>query len=211
MSRAALVEVARRCTRRGLNHGATGNLSVRTATGFLVTPSAVAPDELTEAGMVELTSAGEALGPGTPSSEWRLHAAIYAVRADAGAVVHTHPPFATTIACLREDLPAMHYMIAITGSDRVRCSRYATFGSQALSEAAVEALGASSACLLANHGLVTIGPDLETAFRIAVEVETVAEYWWRARAVGTPVVLSEAEIADALGRFQQYGRNSRDL
>lgn len=210
MSRAALIEFTRRCARSGLNHGTTGNLSVRTPGGFLVTPSGVSAEALTEAAMVELTPTGDALGPGAPSSEWRLHAALYAARADAGAVVHTHPPFATTIACLRQDLPAVHYMIAITGSDRVRCSHYATFGTQELSDAAVEALGTSRACLLANHGLVTVGPDLETACRIAVEVEAVAEYWWRARAVGEPAMLSEAEIADALGRFESYGKKTRD-
>ena len=131
-------------------------------------------------------------------------AAIYAARADAHAIVHAHPPFSTTIACLREDLPPVHYMLAIAGGHGVRCSRYATFGTEALSDAAVEALGDTRACLLANHGLVTIGPDLETAFRIALEVETVAEYWWRARAVGKPVLLTAVEMAEAVERFKSY-------
>lgn len=204
MSRTALLDVSRRCVTAGLNHGATGNLSVRTGAGFLITPSGVPADALAEASMIELASDGTALDPGTPSSEWRLHAAIYAARPDARAIVHAHPPFSTTIACLREDIPPVHYMLAVTGGHHVRCSRYATFGTHELSEVAVEALGATRACLLANHGLVTIGPDLETAFHIAREVETVAEYWWRARAVGTPVVLSASEMAEALERFRSY-------
>ena len=114
------------------------------------------------------------------------------------------PAFATTIACLREDLPAVHYMIALAGGDRIRCSGYAPFGSAELSAAAVEALGDRQACLLANHGLVTVGGDLELALRIALEVETVAEYWWRARAIGQPVLLTPAEIADARARFEDY-------
>jgi L-fuculose-phosphate aldolase len=204
MSRAALLDVSRRCLAAGLNHGATGNLSVRTGAGFLITPSGVPADGLAESSMIELATDGTALGSGTPSSEWRLHAAIYAARPDAGAIVHAHPPFSTTIACLREDIPPVHYMLAVTGGHQVRCSRYATFGTSGLSDAAVEALGETRACLLANHGLVTIGPDLETAFRIALEVETVAEYWWRARSVGTPVVLSAGEMAEALERFRSY-------
>ena len=205
MIRTALMEVSRRCARSGLNHGATGNLSVRIASGLLITPSGVPPEALTEESMIELAPDGLVRGPGNPSSEWRLHAAIYAARSDAGAIVHTHPPFATTIACLRQDIPAVHYMIAITGSDHVRCSRYATFGTAELSAAALGALGSSRACLLANHGLVTIGPDLETAYRISVEVESVAEYWWRARAVGEPVLLTAEEMREALKRFESYG------
>jgi len=205
MSRAALLDLARRCDQRGLNHGSTGNLSVRTRAGFLITPSAVPPDRLTESAMVELAPDGSAREGGTPSSEWRLHAAIYGAHPEAGAIVHTHSTFATTLACLRQDLPAVHYMLAITGGDRVRCSRYAPFGTTDLSAAALEALGTSRACLLANHGLVAVGLNLEQALRIAVEVEVVAEYWLRARAVGEPVVLSATEMADAIQRFTSYG------
>ena len=202
MMRALLLDVTRRCARSGLNHGATGNVSVRTTAGFLITPSGVPPDGLSEESMIELALDGTA-GPGKPSSEWRLHAAIYASRSDVGAVVHSHPPFSTTIACLRQAIPPVHYMLAITGGTEVRCSRYATFGTAELSAAALEALGQSRACLLANHGLVTTAPDLETAYRIAVEVETVAEYWWRAKAVGEPVLLSNAEMDEAVTKFRE--------
>jgi len=204
MDHKLLVDFSRRCASVGLNHGSTGNLSVRTSSGFLVTPSGIPADQLDEGSMVDLGTDGTPRGPGKPSSEWRLHAAIYAARADAHAIVHAHPPFSTTIACLRQDIPPVHYMLAVAGGHRVRCSRYATFGTAELSAAAVEALGDGRACLLANHGLVTLGPDLETAFRIAVEVETVAEYWWRARAVGEPVVLTPAEMAAAVERFKDY-------
>lgn len=206
MSRAALVEVTRRCTSQGLNHGTTGNLSVRAGAGFLITPSGIPAAALDEASIVEVLDAdGTVRGKGRPSSEWRLHAAIYAARPDAGAIVHAHPPFSTTIACMRQDIPPVHYMLAIAGGHRVRCSAYATFGTEELSAAAVEALAGSRACLLANHGLVTIGPDLEGAYRVAVEVEVVAEYWWRARSVGEPVLLTEDEMDDALREFRRYG------
>lgn len=206
MSRHDLVEATRRCASVGLNHGTTGNLSVRTRAGLLITPSGVPAEALAESSIVDLDADGTPRGAGKPSSEWRLHAAIYAARADAHAIVHAHPPFSTTIACLRQDIPPVHYMLAITGGHRVRCSRYETFGTAELSAAAVEALGQGRACLLANHGLVTIGPDLDTAFRIAVEVETVAEYWWRAKAAGEPVLLSEAQMQEAVEQFKGYGK-----
>ena len=204
MSRAALLATALAACRCGLNHGATGNLSVRQGGGMLITPTAIPYDQLQEADLVELALEGEPAAGARPSSEWRLHADIYRQRPDAGAVLHAHPRFSTTIACLREDLPAVHYMIAITGSDRVRCSSYALFGTAELSAAAVAALGSSKACLLANHGLVTVGRDLPEALRIAEEVEAVAEYWWRARAVGTPVILTQSEMRNAIARFSRY-------
>jgi L-fuculose-phosphate aldolase len=204
--RDTLVAAAGRSVAIGLNHGTSGNLSVRTDSGFLVTPTAMPCDALTAGDLVAVASDGTAPpGQRAPSSEWRMHRDLYAARPDFGAIVHAHPRFCTTLACLREDLPAVHYMIAVTGSDRVRCSSYATFGTSELSAAAVEAIGSSRAGLLANHGLVTGGQDLAEALRVAAEVETVAEYWWRARAVGTPVLLSPEEMAAALARFTSYG------
>lgn len=204
MSRAELLATALAARQCGLNHASTGNLSVRQGGGMLITPTAIPYDRLQEADLVEMAIEGEPPAGARPSSEWRLHADIYRQRPDAGAVLHAHPPFSTTLACLREDLPAVHYMIAITGSERVRCSEYALFGTAQLSAAALAALGDSKACLLANHGLVTVGRDLPEALRIAVELETVAEYWWRARTVGEPVILTRAEIADAIARFSSY-------
>jgi L-fuculose-phosphate aldolase len=204
--RDALLEATLRVAALGLNHGATGNLSVRTHDRMLITPTGVPYDRLAAPDLVEVTSAGAVTGPGTPSSEWRLHAAVYAARPDVGAVVHTHSRFATTIACLREDLPPVHYMIAVAGTDRIRCAAYAPFGSEELATMAVAALGSAGACLLANHGLVAVGRDLDGAVRIAAEVEVVAEYWWRARAVGPPVLLSGEEMAEAMRRFEGYGK-----
>jgi L-fuculose-phosphate aldolase len=205
MTRATLLAAARRASQLGLAHGTTGNLSLRTARGMLITPTAVPYDQLDEDGLVEMALDGGTVTGGTPSSEWRLHAAIYQARRDAGAVVHAHPRFSTTLACLREDLPPVHYIIAATGAGRVRCSRYATFATAELASAAVEALGAAGACLLANHGLVTVGQDPERALAIAEQVEWVAEYYVRGRGVGRPVPLSPAEVEAAIARFRSYG------
>jgi L-fuculose-phosphate aldolase len=199
------LEAALSSVRLGLNHGATGNLSQRSGSGMLITPSAVPYQVLQDRDLVEATfdgTAGE--GQRRPSSEWRLHADIYRARPEVHAIVHAHPPFATTIACLREDLPAVHYMIAVAGGDRVCCSRYAPFGTAELSAAALDALADRKACLLANHGLVAVGAALDDALGVAVEIETVAEYWWRGRAIGKPVLLTAAQVAEARERFSTY-------
>ncbi len=207
IARTALLEAARRTVALGLNHGATGNVSVRLDRGFLITPTGLPCDGLAASDLVIVGMDGVAPpDQRPPSSEWRLHRDVYAARNDVGAVVHAHPPFATTLACLREDLPAVHYLIAVTGADRVCCAPYAPFGSEDLSRAALGALGASRACLLANHGLVAVGSDPAEALRVAAEVESVAQLWWRARQVGTPKLLTDTEMAEVLRRFEAYGQ-----
>ena len=207
--RERLLEASRRTVALGLNQGTSGNVSVRDGDGFLITPTGMACDALASSDLVNVSSDG-AVAPGqrAPSSEWRLHRDIYRARHDAGAVVHAHPRFCTTLACRRQDLPAVHYLIAVTGASMVRCSSYATFGTEALSAAALEALGSSRACLLANHGMVAVGRDLDEAVRVAAEVELVAEYYWRASQGGDAILLSEKEMANVIERFKTYGQPS---
>ena len=205
--RRAVIRTARRTEAAGLTHGTSGNVSARTPGGLFVTPSGVPYDALEPSDVVELDMAGNAVrGRGRPSSEWRIHRDVYAARADVGAVVHVHPPFATTLSCLRRDLPAVHYMIAAAGGATVRCAAYATFGTEELSAAVLAALNGRRACLMANHGLVALGADLEAALTVAVEVEQVAEIYWRALAAGEPVILDDAEMARVVERFKDYGR-----
>ncbi len=201
--RSRLVDAARATVARGLSYGTTGNVSVRTAEGMLISPTGWRLDALTPASLVAVGPDGRVTGPGEPSSEWRLHRDIYRARPEAGAVVHAHPRFATTLSCLRLDLPPVHYMLAAAGPG-VRCAAYATFGTEALSTHAVAALEGRRACLLANHGLVAFGTDPEEAVGVALEVEMVAEYFWRARAVGEPVTLSAAEMDEVMARFAAY-------
>jgi L-fuculose-phosphate aldolase len=140
---------------------------------------------------------------GRVSSEWPLHRAVYREFPEAGAVLHAHPRFATTLACLRMGLPAVHYLLALAGAD-VRCSAYAAPGSEELAQAAVDALRERRACLLANHGLVAFGASPGDALALALEVETVAEYYWRGLQAGTPVALSEAEVEEVRARLGSY-------
>ena len=144
-------------------------------------------------------------GPNKPSSEWRLHRDILRRRADVGAVVHTHSLYATVLATQHREIPAVHYMIAAFGGPRVRCTPYAPFGTQALSDLILEHLGPRHAVLLGNHGMVAVGRDLEQAMWRAAELETLARLTVVAGATGTPVLLSDDEIARTVERFADYG------
>jgi len=208
--RAELVAVMQRLEQDGLNRAAAGNASVRTARGMLITPTGVVPGELTPASMVEVSLSGEVLDPDwRPSSEWRFHRDIYAARPEVNAVVHVHSPYATAQACTREGIPSFHYMIVAGGGADIRCAPYATFGTQALSDAALAALHERRACLLANHGLVAVGPTLDRARRLAVEVEELARQYLLALQTGRLVLLSASEIAEAIAMFATYGQQKQ--
>ncbi len=123
-------------------------------------------------------------------------------------MVHAHAPFCTALACTGREIPAFHYMVARAGGDSIRCARYATFGTQALSDNAIGALSGRSACLLANHGMIAIGADLERAQSLALEVETLAAQFCRALQVGEPRLLPDDEMQRVLERFETYGQGA---
>jgi L-fuculose-phosphate aldolase len=208
--RRALLDSARAMQAQGLNRGTAGNLSVRCATaadaGFLITPSGVDNHAASPDDMVFMTLAGHHEDRLLPSSEWRFHRDIYTQRAEAGAVLHAHSPFATALACQGRPIPAFHYMIARFGGSDVRCARYASFGTQALSEAALEALDGRCACLLANHGMLVFGRDLPHALALAVEFETLCEQYWRTLQIGPPQILDDAEMRLIVQKFATYGQ-----
>ncbi|MGB0748576.1 MAG: class II aldolase/adducin family protein [Magnetospiraceae bacterium] len=204
--RQTIIETARRMNGLGINHGTSGNVSAREAKGFLITPSGMDYDDLTVEDIVPVTLAGDASGRRNPSSEWRFHKDIYVARAEIGAIVHTHSPYATTLACLQKEIPAFHYMVAAAGGKRIPLAAYATFGEQALSDSILAALGATyTACLIANHGLIACGATLEKALALAVEVETLSGMYWRALTLGDPVILADAEMDRVLEKFKTYG------
>ena len=153
---------------------------------------------------------GKVIGIGKPSSEWQFHSAIYRARAEINAVVHTHAPHSTALACLREDLPPFHYMIALAGGDSVRCAPYALFGTDTLSQHAVAALVDRKACLLANHGMITLGRDLDEAMTIAIELESLCQQYLIARQVADPVLLSADEMRAVIERFKSYGKHATE-
>lgn len=204
--RAALAAAARQSAALGLNALASGNLSTRRGEGFLITPSGVPNDSLTAAQMVVVDLAGNARGTFKPSSEWRIHRDIYLARPEVGAIVHAHSPHAVSLACLRRGIPPFHYMVAAAGGKDIRCAAYATFGTQALSDAVLAALDGRRACLMANHGQIAIGASLDAALTLALEVEELCAQFWRARLMGEPVLLSDAEMDEVIERFRDYGQ-----
>ncbi|MBM3376172.1 MAG: class II aldolase [Betaproteobacteria bacterium] len=205
--RAQLVSTYAEMIRRGLNQGTAGNCSVRCSgtDTFLVTPSGMPLEAMTPQAMVLMNLSGRVLGEGKPSSEWRFHRDILEVRSEVNAVVHTHSVSATALACLRQGIPAFHYMVAVAGGHDIRCAPYALFGTQDLSTAALKALENRKACLLANHGLIALGSDLPQALGLAQEVETLAQQYLAARQIGEPATLSEAEMQQVFEQFHDYG------
>ncbi len=210
--RRALLQTARAMQAQGLNRGTAGNVSVRCADGegadFLITPTGVDNETANPGDMVAMKLDGTHSGRLLPSSEWRFHRDIYARRADAGAILHAHSPFATALACQGRPIPAFHYMIARFGGADVRCAPYATFGTQALSDAALFALEGRCACLLANHGMLVFGRDLPHALALAIEFETLCEQFWRTVQIGPPQILDAEEMAHVVGKFSTYGQQS---
>lgn len=209
--REGVVRTARAMNALGINQGKAGNVSVRfrdpvLGDGFLITPSGAAYDAMSPDMVVPVHLDGTYTGPHAPSTEWRMHRDIYAGRPRAMAVVHTHSTFATALACLRRRIPAFHYMVAVAGGTSIEVADYATFGTQALSDAMLRALGDRKACLLANHGMICWGAGLEAALDLAVEVEALARQYWHAAALGEPALLSDAEMAPVLRKFVAYAK-----
>jgi L-fuculose-phosphate aldolase len=204
--RLRLASVARRFSSAGMNPGRSGNFSARLHGGFIITPSGARYDTLHPDDLVYVDEqVGFGGGQRRPSTEWRLHRDIYARFDDAGAVVHTHSPFATTLACLGRGIPAFHYEVAFAGGNDIRCAPYETFGTQALSDRALAALEGRRACLLANHGALAWAGDMEAAADLAEKVEALARLYWQALQVGEPLLLPEAEMARVLEKFKGYG------
>ena len=209
--RRAIIAQCRRMNAIELNQGTSGNISARCGGRLLITPSAVPNDEMEPAMIASMSiedggEDGAWEGPLAPSSEWRFHLDLTRARPDLGAIVHTHAIYCTTLAIARRPIPAVHYMMAAFGGTCIRCADYATFGTEALSRAVLAAMRGRNACLMANHGMLAAGPDLDRAMWLAVELETLARQYFNTLLIGGPVLLDEAEIADAARSFANYGR-----
>ena len=211
--RRAIIAAAREMNAIGLNQGTSGNISARWQDRMLITPSAVPYDALEPEALASLPVEGDYgsfEGPLPPSTEWRFHLDITRARPEVGAIVHAHSTYATTLACCRKAIPACHYMIAASGGPTIRCSDYATYGTKELSVAALAALADRSCCLLANHVMIATGANLAKAMWLAVELETIARQYYLALAIGGPVILPDAEIAQVKERFKGYGLRDKE-
>jgi L-fuculose-phosphate aldolase len=204
--REEMVAICRRMNSSGINQGTAGNLSVRSGKGFLITPSGLPYDTMTPDDIVEMDFDGS-YGGRRPSSEWRFHRDILKARADIDVVLHCHSIYATTLACHHRTIPSFHYMTGVAGGTTIRCSRYATFGTQALSDAALEALEGRLACLLGQHGQISLGKTLESALWLAIEVETLSRMYVQALTLGEPPILPDEEMERVIAQMKRmsYG------
>ena len=206
--RAGIVAKARWMNAAGLNQGTSGNISARYKDVLLVTPSATPYDAMTPESIAAMPLNGEYgswSGPLKPSTEWRFHYDITKSRPDVGAIGHTHSTYATVLAIARKEIPACHYMIAAFGGTTIRCAAYARYGTKELSDLALKALEGRNGCLLANHGMVALGANLEKAMWLAVELETIARQYYLSLALGDPFILSDEQIAETARGFATYG------
>jgi L-fuculose-phosphate aldolase len=203
---AAMLETGRMMAETRLSPGRSGNFSARHGSGMVITPTGKSYDGLTVDDLVVVDADGQrASGAGTPSSEWRMHLAIYRARLDCAAIVHTHSRHATALACAHLPIPAFHYMVAAFGGSQVACAPYATYGSERLARLAVKALGPRHACLLANHGSLALGTGLREAFERAQDLDDLAAQYILALQAGRPRILSARDMKIVLGKFRTYG------
>jgi L-fuculose-phosphate aldolase len=206
--REEIVRFGKKLVTAQLTSGTGGNLSIfnRQEGLIAISPSGIEYDEMKPGDVPVVDATGVAVeGSRKPSSELDFHVALYRKRTDAAAVVHTHSVYATTMACLNWEIPAVHYLVAFSGH-KVPLAPYATFGSRELAANVADAIGEYNACLLANHGLVAIGPNLATAFAVAEEIELVARIYYQARSIGEPVILPRDEMAKVIEKFAVYGQ-----
>jgi L-fuculose-phosphate aldolase len=206
--RREIIAVCRRMNEMGINQGTSGNVSARVPGGMLVTPSAVPYERMRPQDIVRMRAGGEREAGKVPSTEWRFHLDILNARPDIGAVVHTHSMFATVLSIRGERIAAVHYMIAAAGGPFIRCAKYATYGTPALSRAALAALKNRNCCLLANHGVIAAGPNLAKALWLAKEVEVLAQQQVFAALLGGANILPDAEIRRVIKKFKDYGLKS---
>lgn len=206
--RKSLIHACQQMNVLGINQGTSGNISIRNGNTMLISPSATPYSQIEPDMVVAMPIDGEYgswKGPKKPSTEWRFHLDIMRARPDVNAIVHSHPTFATVLAIARKDIPACHYMVAAFGSTDVRCAPYATFGTKELSVHAVAALEDRMGCLLANHGMIALGENLDKAMWRAVELETIARQYYHALVLGSPHILTRADIDATLSQFAGYG------
>jgi L-fuculose-phosphate aldolase len=204
--RDAVIAGCRELGQRGLAFGKSGNVSVRRDKQcFFVSPTGMSYDTLEPDDIPLMDLDGRWFGRRRPSSEWRFHRDVFRSRNEVAAIVHTHSPKATSLACTGRGIPAFHYMVAVAGGPDIRCAPYHTFGTQELSDAAVAALEGRQACLLANHGVIAVGANLPAALALAGEVESLAAQYCTALALGKVRILDETAMDLVIEKFRTYG------
>lgn len=207
--RKQLVEYGKKLIDTGLTVGSGGNISIfNRESGYMaITPSGLEYYSLSEEDIVIMDLDGNVVeGTLKPSSEYQMHSLVYKNRPDVNAMVHTHALYSTTVSCLRENLPAVDYLVAHGGGKDVRCAEYAPYGTMELAENALVAMKDRKAVLLANHGINVVGGNIKDAFAVTEQLEFCARLYWQSKAVGNPVILSDEEMDSMVTRFVTYGQ-----
>ena len=201
-----IIDTCLKMNASGLNQGTSGNVSARWQDGMLITPSGVPYEKLTPDSIVYMDSTGQAEADKIPSSEWHFHLSCYQARPELNAVVHNHALNTAAVSILNESIPAIHYMVAVTGTDHVPCVPYATFGTHELADIVAEGIKTSKALIMQHHGMLAMEINLEKALWLAHEVEVLAQLYLSTLAITDPVpVLGDEAIAIVLEKFKTYG------
>ena len=205
MNKKELVKTTKYLNKKNINRGSSGNLSYRTINGFVITPSSIPNDKLSEKSCVQMTFDGTYKHKLKPSSEWRIHRDIYLKRKDIFVIIHAHPTFSTAVACMNIDIPSFHYMVAAAGGENIRCAKYAMFGTEQLSKNVIKALYNRNACLMANHGMIVGEKNLKSALRLIEEVENLSKQYLQILKSGKkPVLLSKNEMKKNIKKIKDY-------
>ncbi len=210
--RKTIVRFGNKMVASGLTTGTGGNLSMidRDSGKVAVSPSGIEYAALSPEDVVLTDMEGNIVdGTCKPSSELGFHLALYRQREEITAVVHTHSPYAVTMACLGWEIPAVHYLVGFAGK-KVPIAPYATFGTPELAQLVANHIGEYNALLMANHGLVTVGRTMDTAFAAAEEIEFVARIYYQTKSIGTPVILPDEEMDVVLEKFATYGQKKME-
>ena len=203
-----IVRFGKKLLNSRLTTGTGGNLSIlnRKEGLIAISPSGINYLEMRPEDIVLLNIDGKIIeGSRRPSSELNFHTMLYLKRGDINAIIHTHSVYATTIACLNWEIPAVHYLVGFSGN-KVPVAPYATFGTKELADNISKTIGNYDAVLLANHGLITIGADLSSTFYIAEEIELVAQIYYQSKCIGKPAILSDNEMEKVIKKFKSYGQ-----
>lgn len=209
--RQSIIDACLELNATGLNHGTSGNISLREGNGVLITPSAIPYAEMRPEMLPLISFENDQFeGDYVPSTEWRFHRDLMRARSDFNAIVHTHSNFATIVSCMRQDIPAIHYMIAAFGGNSIRCANYARYGTQELSDNILEAIKDRSGCIMANHGLIVGAASLKKALWLVQELETLAQQYYHTQLLGGGFILDDDQINEVLVGFKTYGLKDED-
>ncbi|KGY10231.1 MULTISPECIES: L-fuculose-phosphate aldolase [Vibrio] len=201
-----IIDTCLEMNRLGLNQGTAGNVSVRYENGMLITPTGIEYDKLTPNHIVFVSEDGEFEEGKIPSSEWAFHMTCYKAREDCQAVVHNHAINSAAVSILNRPIPAIHYMVAASGTNEIPCVPYATFGSPELAGYVDEGIKQSKSILLQHHGMITVGENLKKALWLAHETEVLADLYLKCLSVQSEIpVLPEQEMNHVLDKFKTYG------